>query len=188
MLVWQSTPHSLFVLDKKRTGRGRSKRKKRYGGSVRASAYLRPPAGDGWRSLAAVRDGNAFPLGVTKPGEVPDTLAFSFRWRYLGGLPSSRQSVSKAQANLEGQTFRQAPRSFHQTGNRGARLAQGNDPACGGRRLSGLRRNRFRTAPVHKPTCAHAQVRRLAFFSFGPSTARFLFGKIEKKMGGGLPS
>ena len=27
---------------------------------------------------------------------------------------------------------------------------------------------------------------RKAPFSFGPSTARFLFGKIEKKMGGGF--
>ena len=32
-----------------------------------------------------------------------------------------------------------------------------------------------------------AQVQRKAFFSFGPSTARFLFGKSEKKMGGGIP-
>ena len=34
-----------------------------FGGSVRASADLLPPAGDGWLSLAAVRDGNAPPLG-----------------------------------------------------------------------------------------------------------------------------
>ena len=53
LMAWQSTPHSLFVLDKKRTGRGRSKRKNRHGGSVRASAYLRPPAGEGWPYLAA---------------------------------------------------------------------------------------------------------------------------------------
>ena len=37
--------------------------KKRFGGSVRTSADLLPPAGDGWQSLAAVRDGNARPLG-----------------------------------------------------------------------------------------------------------------------------
>ena len=37
--------------------------KKRFGGSVCASADLLPPAGDGWLSLAAVRDGNARPLG-----------------------------------------------------------------------------------------------------------------------------
>ena len=41
----------------------RSKRKDRFGGSVRARADLLPPAGDGWLSLAAVRDGNALPLG-----------------------------------------------------------------------------------------------------------------------------
>ena len=50
-------------LAKRETGRARSKEKKRYGGSVCASAALLPPAGDGWRSLAVVRDGNALPLG-----------------------------------------------------------------------------------------------------------------------------
>ena len=34
-----------------------------FGGSVCASADLLPPAGEGWLSLAAVRDGNALPLG-----------------------------------------------------------------------------------------------------------------------------
>ena len=35
---------------------------------------------------------------------------------------------------------------------------------------------------------AGAEARLKAFFSFGPCTARFLFGKTEKKMGGALPS
>ena len=34
-----------------------------FGGSVCAGADLLPPAGDGWLALAAVRDGNARPLG-----------------------------------------------------------------------------------------------------------------------------
>ena len=38
-------------------------KEKMFGGSVCASADLLPPAGDGWQSLAAVRDGNARPLG-----------------------------------------------------------------------------------------------------------------------------
>ena len=33
-------------------------------------ADLLPPAGDGWHSLAAVRDGNARPLGASRPGDV----------------------------------------------------------------------------------------------------------------------
>ena len=37
--------------------------KKRFGGAVCASADLLPLAGDGWHSLAEVRDGNAPPLG-----------------------------------------------------------------------------------------------------------------------------
>lgn len=109
-----------------------------------------------------------------------------------GGCPhppvsSPHPPPSKAQADLEGQSFRQAPRNFHQSGNRGARPAQGNGPARAGRRLPCFSQHTFRTAPVHKPTCAQVQVRRYAFFSFGPSTARFLFVKNKKKMGGGLP-
>ena len=38
-------------------------KKKCFGGSVCAGADLLPPAGDGWRSLAEVRDGNVRPLG-----------------------------------------------------------------------------------------------------------------------------
>ena len=49
-----------------------------FGGSVCASADLLPPAGDGWHSRAAVRDGNARPLGPSKPGEVPDTVSADF--------------------------------------------------------------------------------------------------------------
>ena len=39
---------------------------------------------------------------------------------------------------------------------------------------------------VYKQTCTKVQVLRPASFSFGPGAARFLFGKIEKKMGGVL--
>ena len=59
-----STPHFLFDLAEKKTGRGRSKRKERHGGSVRAGAYLRPPAGDGWPFLVVVLI-KRVPLGET---------------------------------------------------------------------------------------------------------------------------
>ena len=55
MIAGQCTPHSLFVLDKKRTGRARSKRKNRCGGSVRAGADSPPPAGEGWLYRPPVR-------------------------------------------------------------------------------------------------------------------------------------
>ena len=73
----------------KKMRRARWKRKRRFGGSVCASADLLPPARDGWQSLAAVRDGNARPLGRPLargswgwPGEVGDTLCSSFRCRW----------------------------------------------------------------------------------------------------------
>ena len=60
----RDAPPILFlVLPKKRMRRARWKRKRRFGGSVCAGADLLPPAGEGWLSLAAVRDGNARPLG-----------------------------------------------------------------------------------------------------------------------------
>ena len=63
MMAGQCTPHFLFDLAEKKTGRARSKRKERFGGSGRIYASLLPPAREGWHSLAEVRDGNARPLG-----------------------------------------------------------------------------------------------------------------------------
>ena len=40
MMAGQSTPHSLFVFDKKRTGRGRSKRKNRWAQNLHLRAGL----------------------------------------------------------------------------------------------------------------------------------------------------
>ena len=63
--------------------------KKRFGGSVCARADLLPPAGEGWRSLAAVRDGNALPLGEpsARGGQGYILLLFSLPLaRWLMGL------------------------------------------------------------------------------------------------------
>ena len=58
-------------------------------------ADLLPPAGDGWHSLAVVRDGNAMALGAARPGAVPDTSSFSFRCRW----PVVDESFSMSQRN-----------------------------------------------------------------------------------------
>ena len=55
-------PHFLFETSKRKCAAPGGK-EKMFGGSVCASADLLPPAGDGWQSLAAARDGNALPLG-----------------------------------------------------------------------------------------------------------------------------
>ena len=71
-------------------------------------------------------------------------------------LSLSRSPPDKAQANPEGQAFRQPPRGLNQTNNRGARPAQGSRPARAGRRPSNLCRHKFRNLSyVSKParTC-----------------------------------
>ena len=154
--------------------------------------------------------------------EIPDTLAFSFRWRCLGGkrgptrasaptgcrresgertsylpprrggcphppaLPGFHQLLSKAQANLEGQTFRQPPRSLCQVGIRGARPTQLSSPARAGRRLSCLSRKRFRRPSyLSKP----ARMRRFcAKRSFLLDRARPVFFSARPKRKWGVES
>ena len=55
-------PHFLFETSKRKCAAPGGK-ENMFGGSVCAGADLLPPAGDGWLSLAAVRGGNARPLG-----------------------------------------------------------------------------------------------------------------------------
>ena len=74
----------------------------------------------------------------------------------------------KRKAGYPGPPWRFPPVSYPRAG--GLSTAQGSP--CAGRRLPGLCQHTFRTAPVLKPTCTHVQVRRLAFFSFGPGAAQ----------------
>ena len=77
----QCAPHSLFVLDKKRTGRARSKRKNAAAGRSAQSAYLHA-AGEG--RLAVPRGSlheTRCPWGNHWPGVDPDTRSSFFRWR-----------------------------------------------------------------------------------------------------------
>ena len=60
---WTDAPPILFLEAPKRECAAPGGKEKMFGGSVCASADLLPPAGDGWLSLAAVRDGNALSLG-----------------------------------------------------------------------------------------------------------------------------
>ena len=63
MAACPNAPPIFFLKHQKENAPCTVEKKKRFGGSVRASADLLPPAGEGWPSLAAVRDGNALPLG-----------------------------------------------------------------------------------------------------------------------------
>ena len=62
LMAGRCAPHFLFETSKRKCAAPGGK-EKMFGGSVCASADLLPPAGEGWQSLAAVKDGNALPLG-----------------------------------------------------------------------------------------------------------------------------
>jgi len=62
MMSGRCAPHFLFETSKRKCAAPGGK-ENMFGGSACAGAALLPPAGEGWQSLAAVRDGNAPPLG-----------------------------------------------------------------------------------------------------------------------------
>ena len=178
MMAGQCTPHFLFDLAEKKTGRARSKRKERFGGSGRIYASLLPPAGEGWHSLAEVRDGNARPLG--KPPvrgsqgypQPPSPLPLTLLRRTASG--SEKRSSSMRQPPRRGR--------HHPPRDGSTYLVEESGVPEGGPKSE--------QAPIRRPPCARratAPECAQAAFSFGPCTARFLFRKTEKKMGGASP-
>ena len=71
-------PPILFLKHQKENAPRPVEEKKCSGGSVRILADLLPPAGDGWPSRAAVRDGNAPPLGKPSARGSPGYMQHCF--------------------------------------------------------------------------------------------------------------
>ena len=174
MMAGQCTPHFLFDLAEKKTGRARSKRKERFGGSGRIYASLLPPAGEGWHSLAEVRDGNARPLG--KP------LARG-SWGYLqppSPLPLAlpHRGVSGSEKRSRGNALTTPTSSAPSATGRQFQKPQ-KAQACP---TVSPNRSRHRSAD---PRAHGGPPHRSApnAFLFGPCTARFSFGKTKEKWG-----
>ena len=72
-------------------------KEKMFGGSACASADLLPPAGEGWRSRAAVRDGNARPLGKPSarggPGYIQLLFSLPLTWWLMGLLQRADEGI-----------------------------------------------------------------------------------------------
>ena len=137
----------LFLTKRERAAPGPREKNAAAGRSAQ-SAYLQPPAGEGWPCLAAAlmkRDA----LGESSgPGRVripPASLSAGAALAVNAGrrgrrplqdgacrggcphppaLPDFHQLPSKAQANQEGQTFRHPPRGFCPIPTRGGRATQ----------------------------------------------------------------
>ena len=169
-----------------------------FGGSVCAGADLLPPAGDGWRSLAAVRDGNAQPLGrpLARGSLGYIQLLFSLpltvprgSWRNGPMRASSPTNARAARSEAEraereaGQMRPCTPtRSEPPPRDGSADFAEENSVPEG--------QPKSEQAPIRRPPSraeGHCTGARQAPFSFGPCTARFLFGQDRKENGGCIP-
>ena len=172
----QCTPHFSFGLAKRETGRARSKEKKRFGGSVCAGADLLPPAGDGWRSLAAVRDGNARPLGASRPGDVQGYPLRLFPLPLT--LPRrTRQRLAERKARKEEQIkcdLAPRPTSHPPPRDGSHNLAEESSVPEG--------KPKSEQAPVRRPPSraeGHCTGARPSAFSLPPGAARSLFGAAK---------
>ena len=149
-----------------------------FGGSVCAGADLLPPAGDGWLSLAAVRDGNALPL--VKP------LAWG-SWGYpqrLSPLPLTLLRRTASGSEKRSSSMRQPPRrrSTIRHGTAVTEIAEVPSVPEGGPKSE--------QAPIRRPP-SRAEGRctgaRPALFSLPPGAAHSLFGQDQKENGGRIP-
>ena len=136
------------------------------------------------------------PWGNLWPGEVRDTSSFSFRCRW----PVVDESCSIGQATAP--TPARAARSEAERAERGANQMRPCTPmtaapSATGRQLqksqkaqacpkASPNRSRHRYADPRRAE-GHCTGARLAPFSFGPCTARFLFGQDRKENGGCIP-
>ena len=149
-----------------------------FGGSVCASADLLPPAGEGWLSLAAVRDGNALPLG--KP------LIWG-SWGYpqrLSPLPLTLLRRTASGSEKRSNSMRQPPRRRSTIRHGTAAANSQKTQACP--KVSPNRR-RHRYADPRRARRATAPERVKAIFSLPPGAAHSLFVKNKKRMGGASP-
>ena len=149
-----------------------------FGGSVCASADLLPPAGDGWLSLAAVRDGNALPL--VKP------LAWGGTGIHPASLPAAAHaSVKNSQRQRKEKQLNASttPTQEHHPPRDGSIDLVEDSSVPEGQAKS-------EQAPIRRPPCARratAPECAQAPFSLPPGAAHSLFGQDQKENGGRIP-
>ena len=159
--------------------------------------FRRGKVGDPLRRSERETSGPCEPL---QPGEVRDTRCADFRCRWPVVDESLRSGPMKASASTTARAARsEAERAEREAGQMRSCTPTPSAPSATGRQSRELQkglacpkarpnRSRHRYADPRCARRATAPERVQAAFSFGPCTARFLFGKTEKKMGGALPS
>ena len=173
-------------------------KKKCLGGSVCAGADLLPPAGEGWQSRAAVRDGNARPLGNLSARGSPGYTLRRFSLPLAGQLMKVSSRANAIASTTARAARSEAERAEREAGQMRSCTPTTSAPSATGRQYRPHRRPKRARMPgkigagTGTPTPVRAEGHctgaRPAPFSLTPGAARSLFGATKKRMGGALPS
>ena len=180
--------------------RARWKRKKCLGGSVCAGADLLPPAGEGWQSRAAVRDGNARPLGNPSARGCPGYIQLLFSLPLAVVDESLRSGPMRASASTTARAARsEAERAEREAGQMRSCTPTTSAPSATGRQSGKSQKSiacpkarpnrsrhwyadpRTRGGPLHRSAPG-------AFFSYTGRGAFSFWVRPKREWGAHLPS
>ena len=190
-------PHFLFETSKRKCAAPGGK-ENMFGGSVCAGADLLPPAGEGWQSRAAVRDGNARPLGNPSARGCPGYTLRRFSLPLAGQLMKVSSRANAIASTTARAARSEAERAEREAGQMRSCTPTPSAPSATGRQYRPHRRPKRARMPGKigagtdppPPVRAegHCTGARPAPFSLTPGAACSLFGATKKRMGGALPS
>ena len=191
-------PPIFFLRHQKENAPRPVEKKKCLGGSVCAGADLLPPAGEGWQSRAAVRDGNARPLGNLSARGSPGYTLRRFSLPLAGQLMKVSSRANAIASTTARAARSEAERAEREAGQMRSCTPTPSAPSATGRQYRPHRRPKRARMPgkigagTGTPTPVRAEGHctgaRPAPFSLTPGAARSLFGATKKRMGGALPS
>ena len=194
----RDTPPIFFLRHQKENAPRPVEKKKCLGGSVCAGADLLPPAGEGWQSRAAVRDGNARPLGNPSARGCPGYTLRRFSLPLAGQLMKVSSRANAIASTTARAARSEAERAEREAGQMRSCTPTPSAPSATGRQYRPHRRPKRARMPgkigagTGTPTPVRAEGHctgaRPAPFSLTPGAARSLFGATKKRMGGALPS
>ena len=194
----RDTPPIFFLRHQKENAPRPVEKKKCLGGSVCAGADLLPPAGEGWQSRAAVRDGNARPLGNPSARGCPGYTLRRFSLPLAGQLMKVSSRANAIASTTARAARSEAERAEREAGQMRSCTPTTSAPSATGRQYRPHRRPKRARMPGKigagtdppPPVRAegHCTGARPAPFSLTPGAARSLFGATKKRMGGALPS
>ena len=190
----RDAPPIFFLRHQKENAPRPVEKKKCLGGSVCAGADLLPPAGEGWQSRAAVRDGNARPLGNPSARGCPGYIQLLFSLPLAGQLMRVSSRVNATASTTARAARSEAERAEREAGQMRSCTPTTSAPSATGRQSGKSQKSiacpkarpnrsrhwyadpRTRGGPLHRSAPG-------AFFSYTGRGA-FSFWRNQKENGG----